>query len=413
MFLRDPQTEVKEISHEEDAPVHRLRHGRRPRAARRLQWAGRPGPEAQVRGREVLRGREGGQERLPDGQLVLRRHLAPRRPEGRLALRAGGRLRATGQRQPAAPRRDDAWRGAPLPCPAPARRRAPAGGVRDRAAGAARRGDPRVAAGAAVGRGAPGELHGRGPRRRAARGGAPGLPRLAPRRRALARQRRGARRATPRTAPGAGRSRRAVPGLRASVLERRGRRLSEPPAAAAVHGGDARRRRGARRSGAGRARTSDPDRESVELSALSPLDDRGARAPRGAGGPHRMRIALRRQQRLRERAQPRARSGRLPRRAARGCGGGDPPRRSRGERRRRARHPDRRPRLARGRAGLGPLCTRARALRRGADADRVGYRHSRARRPDGRGGGGRSPDRLRDASIASAIATEKRNAHAA
>ena len=38
-----------------------------------------------------------------------------------------------------------------------------------------------------MGRGAPGELHGRGPRRRAARGGPAGLPRLAPRRRALAR----------------------------------------------------------------------------------------------------------------------------------------------------------------------------------------------------------------------------------
>ena len=60
-------------------------------------------------------------------------------------------------------------------------------------------------------------------------------------------------------------------------------------------------------------------------------------------------------------------------------------------------------------AGLGSTRT-PRPVRRGAHTDRVGYRHSRARRPDGRGGGGGSPDRPPRPDRA---ATETRDAHAA
>ena len=114
-----------------------------------LQWAGRPGPEAQVRGREVLRRREGGQERLPDRQLVLRRHLAAataRRTPGSTCRRAPASDSSTAARSRGPD--DGLERGAAGHDPGPARRRRRAGGVRDRAAGAARRGDPRVAAGA-------------------------------------------------------------------------------------------------------------------------------------------------------------------------------------------------------------------------------------------------------------------------
>jgi hypothetical protein len=61
----------------------------------------RSGPHPEVRGREVLRGRQGGQERLPDLALVVRGHVAEGRAEGRLDLHAQGHLRAAGRRQPA------------------------------------------------------------------------------------------------------------------------------------------------------------------------------------------------------------------------------------------------------------------------------------------------------------------------
>src|SRR5262249_20667750 len=97
-------TAAKETEHEEDAGVHRLRPRGGARAADRLPWAVGPRPQAQVGGGEVLGPRGGGQERLPDGQPVVRGTPPPRRPEGRLDLRAGGLVREARQRQPAAAR---------------------------------------------------------------------------------------------------------------------------------------------------------------------------------------------------------------------------------------------------------------------------------------------------------------------
>src|SRR5437867_2300441 len=90
----------KESAHEDEPVAHRVRRGRRPRAADGLR--GRPGPQAEVRGREVLRHLEGRQERLPDGELLLRRHQQARPAGRRLDLHAGGRVREGGRRQHAA-----------------------------------------------------------------------------------------------------------------------------------------------------------------------------------------------------------------------------------------------------------------------------------------------------------------------
>src|SRR5439155_1226887 len=59
----------------------------------------RSGSQAQVRGREVLRHRQGRQERLPDRELVLRGHLQARPAGRRLDLHAGGLLRQGRGRQ--------------------------------------------------------------------------------------------------------------------------------------------------------------------------------------------------------------------------------------------------------------------------------------------------------------------------
>ena len=56
----------------------------------------------EVREREVLRDREGRQERLPDEDVVLRGHLEARQPEGCLDLRAEGRVREGRGQQPGA-----------------------------------------------------------------------------------------------------------------------------------------------------------------------------------------------------------------------------------------------------------------------------------------------------------------------
>ena len=84
---------------------------------------------------------------------------------------------------------------------------------------------------------------------------------------------------------------------------------------------------------------------------------------RRAGAADGVRPALRREQRLRERPQPRLRSCRLPRRAPRGRRGRDPPRRARGQRRRRPHRADRRSRLAGDRGGLVTLPPSAGPLR--------------------------------------------------
>ena len=171
--------------------------------------------------------------------------------------------------------------------------------------------------------------------------------------------------------------------------EHRGRRLLQPPAAAAVHGGEPNPGLRQREPGPGGARAPAPGREPVELSALPALADPGARVPGRAGATDRLRAALRRQQRLRLVRQPRSGCRRVPGRATTGCDRRDPPGRSRGEPRGRPDDPDRRPRLARGRGGLGSVRADGRPVRAGADADRVGHRHSGARRAAGRGADGR------------------------
>src|SRR5439155_2662394 len=77
-----------EIGDEEDAPAPRFRDDRGARDAVRLDGPGRPGAQAEVRSREVLRHLEGRQERLSDGELVLRRDVAARQSGRRVDLRS-------------------------------------------------------------------------------------------------------------------------------------------------------------------------------------------------------------------------------------------------------------------------------------------------------------------------------------
>ena len=81
--------------------------------------------------------------------------------------------------------------------------------------------------------------------------------------------------------------------------------------------------------------------------------------------------------------QPRRRRRRLPRGARCHHRRGDPPRRSRRQRGRRADGLDRRSRLARGAGRVAAVHARHRALRRGADARGVGHRRPAPGRPPG------------------------------
>ena len=150
----------------------------------------------------------------------------------------------------------------------------------------------------------------------------------------------------------AGRAAGAGARLRAPVVELERRRLPEPPAAAALHRGGAGRRGRPRRP---RSRTRLGRRllveNPVQLPALPRLADRRAGVPRRAGPAHRLRPAVRRQQRLRQlprtsAATPAPTWTRCPPAAVGEIHLAGHAR----ERRRRPHDPDRRPRLAGGRA---------------------------------------------------------------
>src|SRR5882724_6830162 len=65
----------KETLYEAHPGAHHNGHCHRVLPAASDERAGRPGASAEVRARKVLWHREGRQERLPDGQFVLRGHV--------------------------------------------------------------------------------------------------------------------------------------------------------------------------------------------------------------------------------------------------------------------------------------------------------------------------------------------------
>src|SRR5438094_10447349 len=65
----------KETRYEAHAGPHHNGHRHRILPAASDERAGRPGAGTEVRARKVLWHREGSQERLPDGQFVLRGHV--------------------------------------------------------------------------------------------------------------------------------------------------------------------------------------------------------------------------------------------------------------------------------------------------------------------------------------------------
>ena len=240
---------------------------------------------------------------------------APARPRRTPTARNGSRCRrapATAS-SAAAPRRSRPWRRTLKPPGVDS------GASRDRPAGPAPRRPPRRAAGGRLARGAQRELFRR--RRRAAR--LPGatardLSAEPARRRPVARFHRPARPRAPAAPEAPGGPLRARPRLRAPVLGLGRRRAPERPPAAALHRGSPAPHRPPRGRRAGRARPADPDRERLELPAVHRLGDDRVGVPRGARARVGLRPAARRQQCLRQRAQPRLRSAGVPgRRAAR------------------------------------------------------------------------------------------------
>ena len=178
-----------------------------------------------------------------------------------------------------------------------------------------------VAAGRAprrLARGDQRELHGRGrqPAARAARG-ARALPDRAARRLDVARVGGSARRALPGRAGRAGARDRARLDLGSPLLVRLRRPLRPRPVAAALHGGGAATTSRARVGACpGTARPPHPGRERVQLPHVPAFDDDRVGVPGGARRARRLRPAAGRQQRVRQRAQPRLRSDRVPRRRA-------------------------------------------------------------------------------------------------
>ena len=163
-------------------------------------------------------------------------------------------------------------------------------------------------------RGDLGELHGR---RRTREEGPPRRPRAvpgdAPRRLARHREYGSARRGLPRRARGARGGHGAGLDLRPPLLDgRRGPDVARSPAPA-VHPGGPRSRGLTRAARAGAARTPARPRERLELRDVADLDDPGGGVPRGARAPERLRSPPRREQRLRERDEPRARPAALAR----------------------------------------------------------------------------------------------------
>src|SRR5882672_1369250 len=139
---------------------------------------------------------------------------------------------------------------------------------RGRAAFPASSGSPRFASRCSLARSSHRELHGRRERSGRPRRDPPGLSSLAPRHGPVARQRGGARCGASRARPARSRAIRAGPRVRASVLERRGWRLSRRPASLADDRGSARGRVPARRSGSGLLEATSSGRESIHLSAV-------------------------------------------------------------------------------------------------------------------------------------------------
>ena len=153
------------------------------------------------------------------------------------------------------------------------------------------------------------------------------LSAVAARRRAVARQRGRNRHGASAAHRRRHRPIRARTRIRTPFMEHRRRNVSRRPDAAADDRRSTRGRLPERRSCAGVPEASPADRESVIVSAFPALDDSRVGIPRGRGGAHRLRAALRRQQPLRERLQSRLRRVRLPGGASGGGGRGNPSRR--------------------------------------------------------------------------------------
>jgi hypothetical protein len=174
---------------------------------------------------------------------------------------------------------------------------------RDRTAAAAlrgRRGGPRARR---LGRGDQRELHGRGrqPATCAARG-ARASSRCIARGFDVARVGRSARRSVPRRAVGAGAGGRARVDLGPPLLGELRRPLRARPLATSLHRGGARAYRVARGAGPGTPRAPDPGGERLQLPDVPAFDDVRVGVPRGARRQGRLRVAARREQRVRQRA---------------------------------------------------------------------------------------------------------------
>ena len=139
------------------------------------------------------------------------------------------------------------------------------------------------------------------------------------------------------------------------------------PAAAAVHRGGARARRGAGAHGAGHPRPAHPARERLELRGVPRLAAHRVGIPARDRRARRLPDPARRQQHLREQRQPRVRSARVPERDSRRARAADPPRRPREPRRLSHRHP----RSSGARPGVASCTRRRSALRRGLHHDRA------------------------------------------
>ena len=257
---------------------------------------------------------------------------------------------------------------------------------RDRPADRPLRPHPREEAGDRLLRDPLGELHGHG---RAAgvgaRSGRRALPDRDARRIPEHRERRSPRPRSPREAEGARRADAGALGLRSPLLDRGcGTQHARPPADALERGGAAPRRRPGEGS-LGLPRAAAHARERVDVRRVHVVVDAGVGVLRPPDGEGRLRDAPRRQQRLRQRVQPRVRSRGVPRRDRPGARDAVPPRRPHEQGHAHHRHPQRpchRPRV-----GALRAVRRTHGQRR--DPARVGRGHSLLRRGPCRGAQGR------------------------
>ena len=165
-------------------------------------------------------------------------------------------------------------------------------------------------------------------------------------------------------------------GVRSPVLDRRRRAQHARPASDAAHRGGAAPRRRAREDRLRRSRAAADARERVDLRGVRGLEHAGVGVLRPAHGGGRLRDAPRRQQRLRQRVQPRLRPEALPRRDRPVARDAVPPRRPHEQGHAHHRHAQR----PRDRRGLGALSPRGRAHGQRRDAARVGRATSRRSR---------------------------------